>query len=139
MRVLVRLFEPTGGRVLLDGVPIEELPLWTLRQSIAVVPQDTVLFNDTIRYNIAFGKARSTPEEVAEAARLAHLDEFVAALPDQYDTNVGERGLQLSGGEKQRISIARAALKRPRIYGLRNACTLAAMHPSCARAPKRHG
>lgn len=116
VRVLVRLVEPNGGRVLLDGVPISELSLSKLRQSIAVVPQDTVLFNDTIRYNIGFGKARSTPEEVAEAARFAHLDDFIMALPEGYETKVGERGVKLSGGEKQRISIARAALKRPRIY-----------------------
>ena len=116
VRLLVRLLEPTGGRVLLDGVPIDELSLSKLRRSIAVVPQDTVLFNDTIGYNIGFGKASSTSEEVAEAARLAHLDEFIMALPEKYDTKVGERGVKLSGGEKQRISIARAALKQPRMY-----------------------
>jgi ABC-type transport system involved in Fe-S cluster assembly fused permease/ATPase subunit len=116
VRLLVRLFEPDEGRVLLDGVPIHELSLEKLRQSIAVVPQDTVLFNDTIAYNIAFGRAKSTREDTEEAARLAHLHDFIMALPERYDTKVGERGVKLSGGEKQRISIARAAIKRPRIY-----------------------
>lgn len=116
VRLLVRLIEPDAGRILLDGQPIGELPLAELRQAIAVVPQDTVLFNDTIGYNIAFGKAGSTRAEVEHAARLAHLHDFITSLPDGYDTKVGERGVKLSGGEKQRVSIARAAIKRPRIY-----------------------
>jgi ABC-type transport system involved in Fe-S cluster assembly fused permease/ATPase subunit len=116
VRLLVRLIEPDSGRILLDGQSIGELPLALLRQAIAVVPQDTVLFNDTIGYNIAFGKAGSTPAEVEHAARLAHLHDFITSLPDGYDTRVGERGVKLSGGEKQRVSIARAAIKRPRIY-----------------------
>ncbi len=116
VRLLVRLFEPDGGRILLDGVAITELSLASLRRAIAVVPQDTVLFNETIRYNIAFGRPGSSDQEIEHAARLAHLHEFVRRLPDGYDTLVGERGVKLSGGEKQRVSIARAALKRPRIY-----------------------
>jgi ATP-binding cassette subfamily B protein len=116
VRLLVRLIDPDTGRILLDGVPVGDLPLSQLRQSIAVVPQDTVLFNDTIGYNIAFGKAGSTQAEVEHAARLAHLHDFIVSLPDGYDTKVGERGVKLSGGEKQRVSIARAAIKRPRIY-----------------------
>ncbi len=116
VRLLVRLFEPDGGRVLLDEIPTSELALDSLRHAIAVVPQDTVLFNETIGYNIALGKPGSTQEEIEQAARLAHLHEFVKKLPDGYDTLVGERGVKLSGGEKQRVSIARAALKRPRIY-----------------------
>jgi ABC-type transport system involved in Fe-S cluster assembly fused permease/ATPase subunit len=116
VRLLVRLIEPNTGRILLDGVSIGDLPLSRLRQAIAVVPQDTVLFNDTIGYNIAFGKAGSTRAEVEHAARLAHLHDFIMSLPDGYDTKVGERGVKLSGGEKQRVSIARAAIKRPRIY-----------------------
>jgi ATP-binding cassette subfamily B protein len=116
VRLLVRLIEPDAGRILLDGRSIGELPLAQLRQAIAVVPQDTVLFNDTIGYNIAFGKAGSTRAEVEHAARLAHLHDFITSLPDGYDTKVGERGVKLSGGEKQRVSIARAAIKRPRIY-----------------------
>jgi ATP-binding cassette subfamily B protein len=116
VRLLVRLMEPDSGRILLDGVPIRELPLARLREMIAVVPQDTVLFNDTIRYNIAFGRPGCTQQDVEQAARLAHLHHFVLTLPDGYDTPVGERGVKLSGGEKQRISIARAAIKGPRIY-----------------------
>jgi ATP-binding cassette subfamily B protein len=116
VRLLVRLIEPDTGRILLDGDSIGDLPLSKLRQAIAVVPQDTVLFNDTIGYNIAFGKAGSTQAEVEQAARLAHLHDFILSLPDGYDTRVGERGVKLSGGEKQRVSIARAAIKRPRIY-----------------------
>ena len=116
VRLLVRLFEPDSGRVFLDGVPLSDLSLPKLRQSIAVVPQDTVLFNDTIGYNIAFGKAHSTRDEIEQAAKLAHLHDFILSLPDQYDTRVGERGVKLSGGERQRVSIARAAIKRPRIY-----------------------
>jgi ABC-type transport system involved in Fe-S cluster assembly fused permease/ATPase subunit len=116
VRLLARLLEPDTGRILLDGVPISALSLATLRQSIAVVPQDTVLFNDSVGDNIAFGKAGCTQEEIEQAASRAHLDELIASLPDTYDTNVGERGLKLSGGERQRLSIARAAIKRPRIY-----------------------
>jgi ATP-binding cassette subfamily B protein len=116
VRLLVRLIDPDAGRILLDGVPVRELPLGWLRQAVAVVPQDTVLFNDTIAYNIAFGKEGSTQAEVEHAARLAHLHDFIMSLPDGYKTKVGERGIKLSGGEKQRLSIARAAIKRPRIY-----------------------
>ncbi|HWM68746.1 MAG TPA: ABC transporter ATP-binding protein [Steroidobacteraceae bacterium] len=116
VRLLVRLIDPDAGRIVLDGVPVRELSLGWLRQAIAVVPQDTVLFNDTIGYNIAFGKEGSTQAEVEHVARLAHLHDFIMSLPDGYDTKVGERGVKLSGGEKQRVSIARAAIKRPRIY-----------------------
>jgi ATP-binding cassette subfamily B protein len=116
VRLLVRLLEPDSGRILLDGVPISELPLAALRQAIAVVPQDTVLFDDTIAYNIAFGRSGANRREVEHAARLAHLHEFITGLPDGYETRVGERGVRLSGGERQRVSIARAALKRPRVY-----------------------
>jgi ABC-type transport system involved in Fe-S cluster assembly fused permease/ATPase subunit len=116
VRLLTRLIEPDSGRILLDGVPISEVSLTRLRESIAVVPQDTILFNDTISYNIAFGKAGSTREEVEAAARLAHLHDFIMTLPQGYDTRVGERGVKLSGGEKQRVSIARAVIKQPTIY-----------------------
>jgi ATP-binding cassette, subfamily B, heavy metal transporter len=93
-----------------------EVPLSQLRNWIAVVPQDTVLFADTIGYNIAFGRPGSTQEDIEQAARVAHLHDFILSLPEGYDTTVGERGVKLSGGERQRVSIARAALKRPRIY-----------------------
>ncbi|MDB6083159.1 MAG: metal transporter permease [Gammaproteobacteria bacterium] len=115
-RLLVRLLEPDAGRILLDGVSISGLSLAALRRSIAVVPQDAVLFNESIGDNIAAGRADCTQEDIERAARRAHLHEFIASLPDAYDTNVGERGLKLSGGERQRLSIARAAIKRPRIY-----------------------
>lgn len=116
VRLLVRLIDPDSGQIVLDGVPLSQLSLPRLRQAIAVVPQDTVLFNDTIGYNIAFGKAESTQKDVEHAARLAHLHDFVMSLPEKYETKVGERGVKLSGGEKQRVSIARAAIKQPRIY-----------------------
>lgn len=116
VRLLVRLLEPDTGRILLDGVPISALSLAALRQSIAVVPQDAVLFNDSVGDNIAFGKADCTQAEIELAASRAHLHEFIASMPEAYDTNVGERGLKLSGGERQRLSIARAAIKHPRIY-----------------------
>ena len=111
-----RLFEPDCGRILLDGVPINDLSLSAVRQAIAVVPQDTVLFNDTIANNIGFGRAGSSMAEIHEAARIANLHEFIQSTPDKYETIVGERGLKLSGGERQRIAIARAALKQPRIF-----------------------
>jgi len=116
VRLVTRLLDVESGRILLDGVRIDLLPLEMVRQAIAVVPQDTVLFNDTIRYNIAFGKQGCTEREIVAAASIAHLDAFISDLPDGYDTRVGERGVKLSGGERQRVSIARAALKQPRIY-----------------------
>jgi ATP-binding cassette subfamily B protein len=116
VRLVTRLLEADSGCILLDGVPVSELSLAVVRQAIAVVPQDTVLFNDTIGYNIAFGKHGSTQQEIEEAARVAHLHDFIMSLPHGYQTQVGERGVKLSGGEKQRVSIARAALKHPRIY-----------------------
>jgi ATP-binding cassette subfamily B protein len=116
VRLVTRLLDADSGRILLDGVAISAMPLAVVRRSIAVVPQDTVLFNETIGYNIAFGKHGSTQPEIEDAARVAHLHDFIMSLPDGYETQVGERGVKLSGGEKQRVSIARAALKHPRIY-----------------------
>lgn len=116
IRLLVRFWEPDSGRILIDGLAISEASTPSLRAAIAVVPQDTVLFNETIGYNIAVGNPDSSVEDVREAARLAHIHGFVVARPDGYETRVGERGLKLSGGEKQRIAIARAALKKPRIF-----------------------
>jgi len=116
IRLLFRLYETSSGRILLDGRPIADMTLHDLRAAIAIVPQDTVLFNDTIGANICFGKNDATPEEIRGAARLARLDTLIESLPGGYDTPVGERGLKLSGGEKQRVAIARAALKQPRIF-----------------------
>ncbi|HEY4366467.1 MAG TPA: ATP-binding cassette domain-containing protein [Steroidobacteraceae bacterium] len=116
IRLLFRLYEPDCGRIVLDGLPIAELPLSTVRQAIAVVPQDTVLFHDTIANNIGFGRRGSSMDDIKEAARIANLHDFIMSMPDAYETVVGERGLRLSGGERQRVAIARAALKRPRIF-----------------------
>jgi ABC-type transport system involved in Fe-S cluster assembly fused permease/ATPase subunit len=116
IRLLFRLYEPNAGHILLDNTPISELSLSLLRRAIAVVPQDTVLFHETIANNIGFGRHGANREEIEEAARIAHLDEFIRSLPQGFETVVGERGLKLSGGERQRVAIARAALKQPRIY-----------------------
>lgn len=116
VRLLMRLLEPDSGRILLDNAPISDLDLVNLRRAIAVVPQDTVLFNDTLAYNIAFGCAHAEIADIQRAARFAHLHDFILSLPDGYNTRVGERGTKLSGGERQRVSIARAVLKAPRIY-----------------------
>jgi ABC-type transport system involved in Fe-S cluster assembly fused permease/ATPase subunit len=116
VRLLVRLLEPDAGRILLDGVPIASMSLRTLRLAIAVVPQEPLLFDDTIAYNIGFGKRGASQADIEQAAKLAHLHDFIVSLPEHYNTRVGERGIQLSGGEKQRLSIARAAIKQPRIY-----------------------
>ncbi|MBS61732.1 ABC transporter ATP-binding protein/permease [Salinisphaera sp.] len=114
-RLLFRFYDVDAGRITVDGHDIRQLSLASLRDAIGVVPQDTVLFNDTIEYNIAYGQPDAAPEAVARAARMAHLDGLIARLPDGMDTLVGERGLKLSGGEKQRIAIARAILKNPAI------------------------
>ncbi|MBI2380132.1 MAG: ABC transporter ATP-binding protein/permease [Gammaproteobacteria bacterium] len=114
-RLLFRFYEAGAGAIRVDGRDIRELGQDSLRAAIGVVPQDTVLFNDTIGYNIAYGRPGASPEDIAEAARLAHLSDFIARLPEGMDTLVGERGLKVSGGEKQRIAIARVLLKRPAI------------------------
>ncbi len=116
IRLLFRLYEPNAGSILIDGTPIRDLSLSALRQAIAVVPQDTVLFHDTIANNIGFGRAGATQRDIEEAARIANLHDFILTLPDGYHTMVGERGLKLSGGERQRVAIARATLKRPKIF-----------------------
>jgi ATP-binding cassette subfamily B protein len=114
-RLLFRFYDVTGGRILIDGQDIRDVTQASVRAAIGVVPQDTVLFNDTIRYNIGYGKPSAPPEEIEQAARLAQVHDFVSHLPEGYDTMVGERGLKLSGGEKQRVAIARTILKDPRI------------------------
>jgi ATP-binding cassette subfamily B protein len=114
-RLLFRFYDVSGGRILIDGHDLRDLTQASLRAAIGVVPQDTVLFNDTIRYNIAYGRPGATQAEIEQAARLAQIHDFVLSLPDGYATRVGERGLKLSGGEKQRVAIARTILKNPRI------------------------
>jgi ATP-binding cassette subfamily B protein len=114
-RLLFRFYDPQEGHITIDGQGLKDVRQETLRRAIGVVPQDAVLFNDTIAYNIAYGRPDATNEDVEEAARQAHLSEFIAKLPDGYLTRVGERGLKLSGGEKQRVAIARVVLKNPRI------------------------
>ena len=117
-RLLYRFYDPTGGRILIDGQDIADVQQGSLRAAIGIVPQDTVLFNDTIGYNIAYGRDGASQEDVKKAARGAAIDRFVAALPDKYEAMVGERGLKLSGGEKQRVAIARTLLKNPPILVL---------------------
>ncbi|MFB3080857.1 MAG: ABC transporter ATP-binding protein/permease [Nitrosomonadaceae bacterium] len=114
-RLLFRFYDVTGGRILINNQDIRDITQKSLRASIGIVPQDTVLFNDSIYYNIAYGRPDASCEEVFEAARAAHIHNFIKNLPDQYETTVGERGLKLSGGEKQRVAIARAILKKPDI------------------------
>ncbi len=114
-RLMFRFYDPQDGRICIDGQNISEVTQESLRQAIGIVPQDSVLFNDSIGYNIGYGREGATQAEIEEAARGAALDGFIAKLPDGYDTQVGERGLKLSGGEKQRVAIARTLLKNPPI------------------------
>ncbi|MFK8252001.1 ABCB family ABC transporter ATP-binding protein/permease [Ancylobacter terrae] len=117
-RLLFRFYDLAGGRITIDGQDIREVSQKSLRAAIGMVPQDTVLFNDTIAYNIRYGRGDATEAEVEEAARLARIDEFVRRTPRGFETEVGERGLKLSGGEKQRVAIARTILKAPPILVL---------------------
>lgn len=112
-RLLFRFYDARSGKILIDGQNILDVQQSSLRKAIGIVPQDTVLFNDTIGYNIAYGNPKASIEEVHEAARAAQIDHFIKHLPDGYETQVGERGLKLSGGEKQRVAIARTLLKKP--------------------------
>ncbi|WP_116091116.1 ABCB family ABC transporter ATP-binding protein/permease [Sphingomonas crusticola] len=114
-RLLFRFYDVTAGRILIDGQDIARVSQASLRRAIGIVPQDTVLFNDTIGYNIAYGRAGASQAEVEAAARGAAIHDFITSLPDGYDTKVGERGLKLSGGEKQRVAIARTLLKDPQL------------------------
>ena len=114
-RLLYRFYDVRSGCITVDGQDIRDMQQQSLRAAIAIVPQDTVLFNDTIEYNIAYGRPGATHDEIVQAARLAQIHDFVQRLPEGYATPVGERGLKLSGGEKQRVAIARAILKRPAI------------------------
>jgi ABC-type transport system involved in Fe-S cluster assembly fused permease/ATPase subunit len=114
-RLLYRFYDVASGRILIDGQNLRDIQQRTLRAAIGIVPQDTVLFNDTIEYNIAYGRPGATKDEIVAAAKLAQIHDFIASLPTGYETQVGERGLKLSGGEKQRVAIARAILKQPAI------------------------
>jgi ATP-binding cassette, subfamily B, heavy metal transporter len=127
-RILLRFYDVAGGRVTIDGQDIRDVTQKSLRAAMGVVPQDTVLFNDTILYNIRYGRPDATSEEVQEAARMAQIDGFIRALPDGYRTMVGERGLKLSGGEKQRVAIARTILKAPPILILDEATSALDSH-----------
>ena len=127
-RLLFRFYDATAGRVSVDGQDVRDVTQGSLRAAIGMVPQDTVLFNDTIAYNIRYGRPDATEEEVREAARMAQISSFIEALPDGFDTEVGERGLKLSGGEKQRVAIARTILKAPPILILDEATSALDTH-----------
>ena len=127
-RLLFRFYDVTGGRILIDGQDVREVTQTSLRAAIGMVPQDTVLFNDTIRYNIRYGRWDASDAEVEEAARQAQIDGFIARTPKGYETEVGERGLKLSGGEKQRVAIARTILKGPPILLLDEATSALDSH-----------
>ncbi len=127
-RLLFRFYDLSGGRILIDGQDIAAVTQKSLRQAIGMVPQDTVLFNDTIRYNIRYGRWEATDAEVEEAARLAQIDPLIRIAPKGYETEVGERGLKLSGGEKQRVAIARTILKGPPILVLDEATSALDSH-----------
>jgi ATP-binding cassette subfamily B protein len=127
-RILFRFYDIQTGRVTIDGEDIRDVTQKSLREAIGVVPQDTVLFNDTIAYNIRYGRMDATEEEVVAAAKLAQIDQFICDLPQGYNTMVGERGLKLSGGEKQRVAIARTILKGPPILMLDEATSALDSH-----------
>jgi ATP-binding cassette subfamily B protein len=127
-RLLFRFYDLSGGRILIDGQDIAKVAQKSLRRVIGMVPQDTVLFNDTIRYNIRYGRWEATDAEVEEAAKLAQIDPLIRIAPKGYDTEVGERGLKLSGGEKQRVAIARTILKGPPILVLDEATSALDSH-----------
>jgi ATP-binding cassette, subfamily B, heavy metal transporter len=127
-RLLFRFYEVTGGRITIDGEDIRDVTQTSLRAAIGMVPQDTVLFNDTIRYNIRYGRWEASDAEVEQAARMAQIDDFIRASPKGYNTEVGERGLKLSGGEKQRVAIARTILKAPPILLLDEATSALDSH-----------
>jgi ATP-binding cassette subfamily B protein len=114
-RLLFRFYDVENGAITIDGQDIRAVTQQSLRAAIGIVPQDTVLFNDSVFYNIQYGRPSASPAEVEDAARLAQVHDFVMSLPDGYNTRVGERGLKLSGGEKQRVAIARTILKSPKI------------------------
>jgi ATP-binding cassette subfamily B protein len=127
-RLIFRFYEVTGGRITIDGQDVRDVTQASLREAIGMVPQDTVLFNDTVRYNIRYGRWDASDADVEQAARLAQIDGFIRLMPKGYDTEVGERGLKLSGGEKQRVAIARTILKGPPILLLDEATSALDSH-----------
>src|SRR5213079_3089809 len=127
-RLLFRFYDVTGGSIRIDGQDIRDVTQQSLRSAIGMVPQDTVLFNDTIRYNIRYDRWNASDAEVEEAAQLAQIDSFIRLSPTGYETQVGERGLKLSGGEKQRVAIARTVLKAPPILVLDEATSALDSH-----------
>jgi ATP-binding cassette subfamily B protein len=127
-RLLFRFYDVTGGRILIDNQDIRDVTQVSLRSAIGMVPQDTVLFNDTLRYNIRYGRWDASDAEVEQAAKLAQIDNFIKLSPTGYETEVGERGLKLSGGEKQRVAIARTILKAPPILVLDEATSALDSH-----------
>nr|WP_321456791.1 ABC transporter ATP-binding protein/permease [uncultured Cohaesibacter sp.] len=127
-RLLFRFYDVSGGAISIDGQDLRDVQQLSLRQNIGMVPQDTVLFNDTLLYNIGYGRPSASREEIEEAARMAQISDFVKSLPDGFDTEVGERGLKLSGGEKQRVAIARTILKAPPILVLDEATSALDSH-----------
>lgn len=128
MRLLFRFYEPQSGEIYIDDQNIKDIKLDSLRRAIGVVPQDTSLFNNTIFYNVHYGRIDATEQEVYEAARRAQIHDVIMSLPEKYETKVGERGLMLSGGEKQRVSLARTILKNPRILFLDEATSALDTH-----------
>ena len=127
-RLLFRFYDVTGGRITIDGQDIRDVTQASVRHAIGMVPQDTVLFNESIAYNIRYGRPDASTEEVHEAADMAQISNFIKSLPDGFDTEVGERGLKLSGGEKQRVAIARTILKAPPILILDEATSALDSH-----------
>ena len=115
MDLLARFYDPTGGRILIDGHDLREATLGSLRGQLGIVTQETILFHESVRNNIAYGRPDADPDQVREAAEAAHAHEWIARLPQGYDTVIGERGARLSGGERQRLAIARALLRNPPI------------------------
>jgi ABC-type transport system involved in Fe-S cluster assembly fused permease/ATPase subunit len=115
-KLLFRFYDPSSGNIMIDNQPLKDVTQSSLRSNIGVVPQDTVMFNDTIEYNISYGKPGSSRDEINKVTKLSSIDKFIEDLEFGYSTIVGERGLKLSGGEKQRIAIARALLKNPKIF-----------------------
>ena len=137
-RLLFRFYDLDAGVISIDGQDISTVTQESLRRSIGIVPQDTVLFNDTIYYNLMYAKPDASDTEIENAAKMAHIHDFILSLPDKYQTVVGERGLKLSGGEKQRVAIARTILKGPKILIFDEATEQGFRCPECTEELKHH-